>query len=165
MSDTDLAQTDPKKLLWKELEDTRAGMLGIVGSGQHFQPMSHHADEAGRKLWFLTKRSTDLFKAIGPGSTAHFVLVAKGQDFHACMSGPITEEMDRAKLDEMWNPIVGAWFEGKDDPDLAMIVVTLDSAALWASTSSSARFAYEIAKANMTDSDPDVGVHNVVNFA
>lgn len=164
MSDMDLAQNDPKSLLWKELKDLRAGMLGIVGSGQHFQPMSHHVDEPGRKLWFLTKRSTDLFKAIQPGSVAHFVVISKAQDFHACMSGPIVEQMDRAMLDEMWNPVVAAWFDEKTDPDLAMIVVTLDSAALWASTSSTTRFAYEIAKANMTDSDPDVGVHNVVSF-
>ncbi|AZB64254.1 general stress protein [Cereibacter sphaeroides] len=165
MADTKLAQTDPKAALWKQLGKLRAGMLGVEGSGQHMQPMSHHCDEAAAKLWFLTKRSTDLFRAIGPSSTAHFCIIAHDEDFHACLSGHIAEETDRAKLDEMWNPVVAAWFEGKNDPDLVMVSVKLRSAAIWASTSSTARFAYEIAKANVTDSDPEVGVHNVVTFA
>ncbi|MGP3695929.1 pyridoxamine 5'-phosphate oxidase family protein [Rhodobacter sp. NSM] len=165
MADKKLAQTDPKAVLWKELEKAHAGMLGVEGSGQHMQPMSHHCDEAAGKLWFLTKRSTDLFKAVGPASKAHFCVISKDQDFHACLSGSLVAEGDRSRLDEMWNPVVAAWFEGKDDPDLVMLSLRLGSAAIWASTSSSARFAYEIAKATMTESDPDVGVHNVVEFA
>ncbi|AXQ93805.1 pyridoxamine 5'-phosphate oxidase family protein [Cereibacter azotoformans] len=164
MADTKLAQTDPKAAFWKEVGKLRAGMLGIEGSGQHMQPMSHHCDETGGRIWFLTKRSTDLFKAVGPTSKAHFCIISPDQDFHACASGPVADEMDRAKLDEMWNPVVGAWFEGKDDPDLVMLSVRLQSAAIWASTGSAARFAYEIAKANVTDHDPDVGVHNVATF-
>ncbi len=81
MADTKLAQTDPKAALWKQLGKLRAGMLGVEGSGQHMQPMSHHCDEAAAKLWFLTKRSTDLFRAIGPSSTAHFCIIAHDEGF------------------------------------------------------------------------------------
>ena len=164
MADRKLARTDPKALLWKELGAVRAGMLGVVGSGQHMQPMAHHVDEAGGRIWFLTSRGTDLFRAVGPGSTAHFCVILKDQDVHACLSGPLTAEMDPARLDAMWTPFNAAWFEGRDDPDLAMLALTLKSAAIWASTDSTARFAYEIARANLTDEAPDVGVHNVVEF-
>jgi general stress protein 26 len=166
MSDLDLARRDPEALLWRELDKLHAGMLGVEGSGQHMQPMAHHLDREGRRLWFLTKRDTDLVQALHPGAVAHFVIVSKAQDFHACMSGPLEVRQDRAKLDEIWSPVSGAWFEGgKDDPELVMLALELRSAAIWASTANTLAFAWEIAKANATQSMPDVGVRNEVEFA
>ena len=141
-------------------------MLGVEGSGQHMQPMAHHPDETGQSLWFLTRRDSDLVASVGSGAQAHFCVISKAQDFHACLAGRLEEAMDRTRLDAMWNPVTAAWFDGgKDDPRLVMLALRLSDAAIWASTGSSARFAYEIAKANLTDDDPDVGVHNVVRFA
>lgn len=165
MSDLNLARTDPESLLWSELEKLHAGMLGITGSGQHMQPMAHHVDRAGRRLWFLTKRGTDLVQAMGPGKTAHFVIISRAHDFHACMSGPLVEDENRAFLDELWNPGVAAWFEhGKDDPDLMMIALELKDAAIWASTANTLAYAWEMMKANMSQARPDLGVRNHVSF-
>ncbi len=166
MSDLKMAQNDPEALLWRELGKVHAGMLGVEGSGQHLQPMAHHVDPEGRTLWFLTKRDTDLVQALHPDAKAHFAVIAKDQDFHACMSGPIGVRHDRAKLDEIWSPVSAAWFDGgKDDPDLVMLALDLRSAGIWASTGSTLAFAWQIAKANATGDTPDVGVHNVVEFA
>jgi general stress protein 26 len=165
MSDLERARTDPESLLWSELEKLHAGMLGIEGSGQHFQPMAHHVDRAGRRLWFLTKRGTDLVKAMGSGATAHFVAVSKAQDFHACMSGRLTEDENRAFLDKLWNPAVASWFEnGKDDPGLMMLALDLRDAAIWASTANTLAFAWETMKANMSHGTPNVGVRNHITF-
>lgn len=39
---------------------------------------------------------------------------------------------DRAKIDELWDGEVAAYFEGgKDDPDLGLLRVTSDSAQFW----------------------------------
>ena len=166
MSDLEMARNDPEALLWRELEKLHAGMLGVEGSGQHLQPMAHHVDRGERCLWFLTKRDTDLVQALHPGARAHFAVISKAQDFHACLAGPLTVEGDRAKLDQIWNPVSGAWFQGgKDDPDLVMLALRPSSAAIWASTASTLAFAWEIAKANATDAMPDVGVRNEVEFA
>jgi general stress protein 26 len=165
MSDLDAARTAPEDLLWKELGAVHAGMLGIEGTGQHMQPMAHFPDREGRRLWFLTKAGTELYRAVGGGGTAHFAIVSKGQDFHACMRGTLREQADRAKLDAIWNPIAGAWFDGKDDPELRMLALELKDAGVWASTGSSVVFAWEMVKANIGDGRPDVGVHNEVVFA
>lgn len=165
MSDMKTAETSPAELLWEKLGEVHAGMLGIEGSGQHMQPMAHHLDREGRRLWFFTKRDTDLYQALTAGATAHFTIVSKAQDFHACMAGTLVERHDRAKLDELWNPNVAAWFDGPDDPDLKMLALELRDAALWSSTSSSLAYLWETAKANVSDARPNVGVHNVVNFA
>lgn len=166
MSNLDKADSDPKALLWDQLEKVHAGMLGILGSGQHLQPMAHNSDRERRCLWFLTKRETDLYQALGTGAAAQFAIISKGQDFHASMRGRLLERTDRAVLDRIWNPVSSSWFTGgKDDPQLVMLALDLENAALWASTNSTLAFAWEIAKANAADRLPDVGVHREVTFA
>jgi general stress protein 26 len=167
MSDLDLARSDPEKLLWQELEAVHAGMLGVEGSGQHLQPMAHQIDRERRRLWFLTKRGADLVDAVKPGAHAHFAIVSKNHDFHACMSGPIREELDRAFLDKVWSAPVAAWYEGgKDDPQLVMLALDLQHARIWANTKSTLAYAWEVAKANVADQKtPHVGVRADVDFS
>jgi general stress protein 26 len=60
-------------------------------------------------------------------------------------------------LGEIWNIVASAWFEDdKQDPDLRLIAFTQFRAAVWLSTTSGVKFLYEIAKANLTDTQPDI---------
>ena len=44
---------------------------------------------------------------------------------------------DRAKIEELWNPILKAWFpEGLDDPSLCLLKVTVEEAEYWDSPNS-----------------------------
>lgn len=166
MSDLDLARSDPEALLWKELSGVHAGMLGVEGSAQHLQPMAHRADRERHRLWFFTKRDTDLVQALAPGSRAHFTIISKAQDFHACLEGPLHEDMDKAALEKHWNPHIAAWFKGgKEDLELVMLALDIASARIWASTKNTLSYAWEITKANLNeDSVPHVGVRKDLTF-
>lgn len=164
MSDLDTARSHPEDLLWDNLEAVHAGMLGVTNGGSAFQPMAHHTDRDGRRLWFITKRDTDLFQEAHTGAPAQFCVISKSQTFHASLLGTLTERHDPAMLEELWNPVVAAWFTGKDDPNLGMLVLDLATAAIWASAGTLG-FVWETAKANLTDSTPDLGVHNEIVFA
>jgi general stress protein 26 len=163
MTDLQRARREPEGLLWAELEALHAGMLGIEGSGQHLQPMAHHVERPGRRLWFVTRRDTDLAAALHPGSTAHFAIISRAQDFHACMSGPIEENEDRTILDALWNPALGSLFaQGKDDPALMMIALQLTDAAIWASAEGTSHFDWDAVDG--TDEADALGVRNHVSF-
>lgn len=164
MSELKKAKTDPLDLFWGTADDTRFGMLGVEGSGQHMQPMTHFIDRDAKALWFMTSLKTDLVRAVGDGATAHFTIVNKGQDVQICAKGKIRRVEDAAKRDELWNPVAGAWFEDKNDPSLVLLKLTLEDAALWASTDSSFVFGWEIAKAHVKDEDPEAGTHKVIRF-
>ncbi|MGB7404271.1 MAG: pyridoxamine 5'-phosphate oxidase family protein [Pacificimonas sp.] len=166
MSDTKRARTDPEAQFWDQLDGHTAGMLGVTGSGQHLQPMTHFTSRDEKALYFFSSRSSDLVAAITPGATALYTYVAKDHDYHACMKGKLSISNDPALIEKFWSPIVGAWFaDGKSDPDLALLRLELEDAAIWASTDSTLKFGWEIAKANVTDSsDPDVGVSNHIWF-
>lgn len=160
-------KNDPAHLVWEQLDDVRAGMLGVSGSGQHMQPMTHFIDRAAGKIWFITSDETDLAEALSPSGTAHYCLVSKSQDFYACLKGTLSKTDDEAKLDELWASVAAAWFdEGKRDPHVCLLEFDLEEAALWASTGNPLVFGLEIARANMTaEHKPDLGEHTVITFA
>ena len=165
MADLEKARSEPKEQLWDQVDDIHAGMLGVEGFGQHMQPMAPQVDRDASTIWFYTRKDSDLAKAAGDGAKAHFCVVGKSHDYHACMSGSLRQTEDRAKIDQFWSPIVEAWFEGgKDDPALTMLALSLEEAAIWASSANPITFGWEIAKANLTDDQPDVGVKTHVNF-
>ena len=73
---------------------------------------------------------------------------------------------DRAKAEELWNPMVKAWFPGGlDDPHLALIKVTIQSAEYWDSDASKMRQFFEMAKAAFTGDKPkELGEHGKVEL-
>ena len=161
-------QAEQKKMaddLFDMLGTCRTGMLGVEGSGQHMQPMTHFADPDTRDLWFVTARQTDLVRAIGSGGTAHFIITSDKDDFYACMSGPIGQSNDRERLETIWSPMVEAWFEGGvDDPEVVLLRMPLASASVWRSTVGPVQFGIEMVRALATDVRPDVGEHMVIDF-
>ncbi|NNU15307.1 pyridoxamine 5'-phosphate oxidase family protein [Parvularcula sp. ZS-1/3] len=165
----DLTQTEnhPDAQFYDILDEVPAGMLHLENTPLHSQPMAATREQGTNTLWFFAKTDSELVQEMRKGnSTAHFVVVGKNHDFHACVNGYIRENLDTAKRDEYWNPVVAAWYEGgKEDPTLTLLQMDLETGSIWGSTGSSVKFGWEIAKANLMDEKtPDVGVHRTVKF-
>lgn len=166
MSDNSTRQQDAKERLHKQLQSARVGMLGIEGSTDHMQPMTHFADDDGAVLYFITASDTDLVRQIGQGATAHYCLISKNHDYHACMKGPIARHQNAAKLDQLWSPMVGAFFEkGREDPKVTLLKMVLNEASIWESDDNVFKLGFEVAKSAMTDETADLGDHVIVNFS
>ena len=154
---------DPAKLqerLWKELDNVKFGMLGIVGGEpHHMQPMSVFEDRANNAVWFYSNKDTDLARDAGNGGAqAMLCIMTKDDEFQACLHGELSLSHDRAKIDQYWSPFVAAWFpDGKDDPGLTMIRMDLMDARVWASKRGPFNYPFQVAKANATHTLPDVG--------
>lgn len=167
MASLNQARAEPIRQLWDEIGAIHAGMLGLQDVHMHFQPMAPHADPHANTIWFYSKKDTALVEALRPGMRAHFCVVGKNHDYHACLSGTLEARDDPAKRDEYWTSLTEAWYEGgKNDPLLVMLALKLDDAEIWASTGNPLRFGWEVAKANLDDGKmPDVGVHKHLRFA
>lgn len=169
MADLDRARRDPVAVLHAALEDTRAGFLEVVGSGQHPQPMAQTLDPETGELWFITSRTTDLVGAVGQGATGRFIVVNDRQDIHASLVG-VLEQVEQSvrpdKLDELWSVVAAAWFEeGRDDSDVTMLRFVPREAALWASTRNPVVFGLEVMRANVGRDTADLGYHTVIDLA
>jgi general stress protein 26 len=160
---------DARATLFNRLDRQSVGMLGLVGSDRHMQPMTHFLDRNHVTLWFITSSETDLARDVAAqsgGARAHHCVMTADGEFHACLAGRLDLVDDPAKLDELWSPVTGAWFEeGRDDPNIRLLRLALDEAAIWASTSSALHFGIEIARANLQrDHRPDVGEHMILRL-
>ena len=168
MSHLSETRKDPRAALFHAMEQVTAGMLGVMNSAQHMQPMTHHPDPEAGEIWFVTSRETDLAREVAAqgGAMAHYCLVGKGQDFHACMKGRLEVVEDRAKLEDLWSRVTAAWFPGgKDDPRVCLLRLRLEDAEVWASTGSAAVFGLEILRANLSEEHaPNLGRREMVTF-
>ncbi|MEL6299574.1 MAG: pyridoxamine 5'-phosphate oxidase family protein [Pseudomonadota bacterium] len=164
MVDLDRTKEEPAAQFWDEVENIPAGMLAIEGSKEHPQPMAPQLDRERGQIFFFTKKSTDLARNVGEGRRAHFTIIGRDHDYHACCSGDLRVATERDLIDEHWSATVGAWFDGKDDPELLLLQFTPLDAAVWASTSSSVVFGWEVLKANIANTEPDVSAEAHIKF-
>jgi general stress protein 26 len=118
-----------KQTLWRKMADSPYVMVGLEGDGRHSEPLTAQLDpDQVDTLWFFVGK--DNRAAAGGHAMAQFV--SKGHDFFACLSGTIRQDNNPAMIDKLWNKQVEAWFEGgKQDPNLALIRLDIDSAELW----------------------------------
>ncbi len=164
MADINKAKENPLGQFWDELEGVTAVMLGSSDSHDHMQPMAPNVARDEGTIWFFTHVDTDIASKAN-GGTTHMCLINKSHDYHACASGSLSVQKSQEHIDRFWSPVTAAWFpKGKDDPDLTLLRFTPTSAEAWASTGSAVAFGWEIAKANLTGAEPDVGHKATISF-
>ncbi|MDO8884982.1 MAG: pyridoxamine 5'-phosphate oxidase family protein [Pseudotabrizicola sp.] len=146
---------------WKELEGVRSSMLAI-GSARHV-PMAPYAKQDDRAIWFITAQGTALVEAVTRGETEASLIVTGDSNIHARIEGSAAIVADRAKLEELWNPVASSWFDGIDDPDIRLVKLTPSAAEVWL-TSGALGFAFELVKSKVTGEQPDMGEHFSLAF-
>jgi general stress protein 26 len=153
--------------LWAEIAETRFGMLGAArAEGAHFAPMTTFAEPETGSLWFYTQTDNSLAEAAQAGATGLYVFMSKDRKLQASIRGRLTASTDPLHRDKFWSPVVSAYFpKGKSDPHLIMLRLACEDTEVWLSDSSVVKFAFEIAKANLTGAAPDLGGKAALNLA
>lgn len=122
---------------WDELKDSPFVMLGVEGAREGAtQPMTANFEDQDREaglLWFFTANDHDLTRAMGQTNRGIGAFSAKGHALFASLRGTLSIGNDRQTIDRLWNPIVAQWYEGKDDPKLALVRFAVDDAKIWLS--------------------------------
>ena len=145
--------------------DIKTGMLTTQDeSGKLFsRPMATmQMDEQGT-LWFLTKEHSPKAGQIKQNYQVNVAYAHPDEASYVSISGTAEELTDRAKIDELWSAMAKPWFpEGKDDPELAVLKVTTETAEYWDSTSSRMIRLFEMARAALTGDTYKEGDNKVV---
>lgn len=141
-------------------------MLTTAHDGRLYsRPMVASQKRFDGTLWFFTRKSSPKVDEI---ATHHEVNIAysnpESMSF-VSLSGRAIVVTDQAAIDEHWNAWVKTWFpDGKDDPDLALVRVDVDSAEYWDAPSSKMALAFDYLKARVTGEKPDLGEHGKVDL-
>jgi len=122
---------------WSELKSSPFVMLGVEGMRDGAtQPMTANFEDQDRDsgtVWFFTANDHDLTRAMGQSNRAIASFASKGHDLFASLRGTLQIDNDRSTIDRLWSPIVAEWYEGKDDPKMALVRFEIDDAKIWKS--------------------------------
>ena len=168
MSDTQ--HTDDQQGLEQDkvvglMKDDRFCMLTSVGDeGRlHAHPMTPQEITDDGDLWFFIDATSHQARNIEREKRVN-VAFSDGSTWLS-VAGHGTLQQDRAKIDELWNPMVEAWFpEGKDADNVTLLHVEADSAEYWDSPGGRIASALAFAKSKLTGERPDVGTNDTVEL-
>jgi general stress protein 26 len=161
-------EQDQREKVKELVADARISMLTTMTSdGKHVsRPMALQDVEFDGDLWYFTYSDSDLVAQIAVHPQVNVSFSDGKQHAWVSLSGVAERVDDRQKAEELWNPILKAWFpDGLETPNLTLVKVHADTAEYWESAHSSrvvTMLGY--AKAAVTGKTPDAGENETVRL-
>ena len=129
------------------------------------RPMSTAKVEEDGVIWFFTNEFSGKVNEISHDSEVLLAYASPAKNSYLNVIGKASVSQDKAKMQELWNPILKAWFpEGLDDPKLALISVTPREAEYWDGSSSKLVVAFGMLKAALTGGKYNEGEHGKISL-
>ncbi|MFS4446469.1 pyridoxamine 5'-phosphate oxidase family protein [Maribacter sp. 2307UL18-2] len=120
-------------------------------------------DEQG-DLWFFTPRDSDHFRAIEEDNRVQLIISNEQEQTYLSIYGNATHIVDDEKLNQLWNPMLKAWFNGKNDPNLALLNINMESAYFWNNDENNMVSLYHLIQAARTGNKSEMGEKGHVNL-
>lgn len=149
---------------WKRLEDFDTCMVvSKDGDRLRGRPMAPKVSNDRRAILFVTELDSHKVEEVEANRQVAVTFTKHGE--YLAVSGSAQVSTDRAVIDDAWDKEVEAWMpQGKDGPNVAVLVVTPTFAEVWDTSTNSIKYAYELAKSYLGDQDrPHVGKHETLN--
>lgn len=121
------------------IKDVKIAMLTTVeeDGSMRSRPMATQTTDFDGTLWFFTRRDSGKVDEVEREHQVNVSYAHPGHEHYVSVSGTARLVTDRAKIDELWSPVLKAWFpQGKDDPAVGLLKVDVDKAEYWDSPSS-----------------------------
>lgn len=163
MSDT---RQDEKEKIWSLIKDARVAMLTSERDGRLYsRPMVALQKGFDGSLWFFTRKSSPKVTEVEGHRQVNVAYASASDNSYVSLSGVANLVEDRAAIEAHWNEWIKTWFpDGKDDPDLALLRVDVDTAEYWDAPSSKMVLAFDYLKARITGQTPHVGENRKVDI-
>ena len=156
------------KLIADKIKSVKFGMFTTSDDTRTLtsRPLTQQQVDSEGQIWFFVTDEAAYTRDLLNNPQVNVSFAEPGDSLYVSVCGRAELLKDRAKAEELWNPIVKAWFPGGlDDPHLSLIKVTIQSAEYWDSDASKMRQFFEMAKAAITGEPPkDVGEHGRVDL-
>ena len=141
-------------------------MLTTIDSGHlRSRPMSTQEMDFDGELWFFTSDDTHKVTEIEKDNRVNLAYSKPDDNVYLSISGRAEVVKDRAKIEELWSPVLKAWFpEGKDDPTLCLLKVSVEQAEYWDAPNSKIVQLFGMVKAIATGQEADYGENRKMNL-
>ena len=129
------------------------------------RPMGVNTIDEDGTMWFFTQKSSNKVDEIEDDSDVSISIVDDSNSKYLMINGYANIVNDKAKMEELWNPMLKAWFpKGLEDPDMALIKVTPQEADYWDSSSSVMVNMFRMVKAIVTGTESEGGEFGKINI-
>jgi general stress protein 26 len=129
------------------------------------RPMATQNRAFDGDLWFFTGRWSGKTYELDKDQRVNVSYAAPSKNTYVSVSGSARTVVDKAKARELWTPVHRAWFpDGLDDPDLALVRVTVEDAEYWDAPSSTMVKLFGMAKALLTGESYNPAEHERVRL-
>lgn len=148
---TDNSTTDAIDKIGELIHGVELCMLTTVDADGTLtsRPMAQQERDFDGDLWFIIGRDSRKTSQIN-GQPQVNVTFSSGSTW-VSVSGSADLVVDRAKLEELWDPSVTAWFpEGPDDPNIVLLRVAVTGAEYWDTPGGRVATLLSLAKAKVT---------------
>ena len=117
------------------------------------RPMATHGADSSEValLWFFTYRNSSKVDELEANAHVNLGYVGEGETLFISISGRAELNFDRERMKQLWTPALKAWFPKElDEPNIALLKVTVQQAEYWDNTSNALVQLYGYAKAALT---------------
>jgi general stress protein 26 len=128
------------------------------------RPMSTQEVDDQGNFWFFSGEESDKNLAIKEDDRVQLFFSNPAKSEFMTVQGTASILKDRNKTEDVWSPIVKAWFkEGKDDPNLTLIKVTPEDAYYWDTKNNKMISLAKILASMVSGKSMDDGVEGEIN--
>jgi general stress protein 26 len=151
-----MTDTTPVQRVAELIKDFRFAMFTTRNAEDRLvaHPLTVQEAEFDGDLWFLVSKGATFVIDLRADDRVGVSLSSK--DSWVSLSGRAQLVEDRAKIDELWNPMVEAWFpNGPEDPDVGLLKFTAESAEYWDSPGGKIASLFSFVKSKITGEQYD----------
>ncbi len=132
----------------------------------HSRPMSSNGDiDPNGDIWFFTSVSSHKVSEIEKLPKVNVSFADPENQHYVSITGRAQLVRDQNKIEELWRPEFKMWFpEGKDDPEIALLRISLEKAEYWDSPSSTIGYALSFVSSVVTGKEADYGENKKLDF-
>ena len=154
--------------LFERLDKTPYCMLIThdIDGGMHVRPMTTTCAEDAGQIWMFVPSNGEIAAEVSANPNVLLSYADTGDNAFVAVRGHGTILRDPHKAKQMWSKFAEAYFpKGPDDPNLALLRVTMSSAEQWEPPTGKVMQFLEMAAAAVTHKHPDhEGVYRKLNF-
>jgi general stress protein 26 len=105
---------------------------GATGGSDATRPMNVRKVDDQGNLWFLSANDSHTNRDLANDPAVKLFFQGSPNSDFLVLNGRATLSKDRAKIEELWSPVIRTWFTGGvDDPRISVIKVTPSGGYYW----------------------------------
>lgn len=151
-----------------KIKDIQFGMFTTMDASKVLssRPLTSQQIDNEGNMWFFVSDEASYTHDLQAHPGVNISFSRPEHSLYLSVSGQAYLLRDRRKAQELWSPLVGAWFPGGlDDPHLALIRVKIQSAEYWDAGASKMKQLFAMAKAALTGERPaSMGEHTTISL-